>query len=79
MHQYDIRKEELLYMGDDLPDFDAMQMAGIAACPQDAAPEIKAISDYIIPIDGGKGCVRMLIREVLQMQGKWFVSNALSA
>jgi 3-deoxy-D-manno-octulosonate 8-phosphate phosphatase (KDO 8-P phosphatase) len=66
-------------MGDDLPDYDAMQMAGIAVCPQDAAPEIKAIAHYIVPIDGGRGCVRHLLRELLQMQGKWFVSNALSA
>jgi len=79
MHKYDIKKEELLYMGDDLPDFAPMQMAGIAVCPQDAVPEIKAIAHYIVPIDGGKGCVRMLLREVLQMQGKWFISNALSA
>lgn len=78
MNQYDIKKEELLYMGDDLPDYDAMQMAGIAVCPQDAAPEIKAIAHYIVPIDGGRGCVRHLLRELLQMQGKWFVSNALS-
>jgi 3-deoxy-D-manno-octulosonate 8-phosphate phosphatase (KDO 8-P phosphatase) len=79
MNQYDIKKEELLYMGDDLPDYDAMQMAGIAVCPQDAVPEIKAIAHYIVPIDGGRGCVRHLLRELLQMQGKWFVSNAFSA
>lgn len=79
MHKYDIKPAELMYMGDDLPDHEPMTVAGIAACPQDAVEEIKAIADYIVPVDGGKGCVRHLLRELLQMQGKWFASNATSA
>jgi len=49
-----------------------MQKVGFAACPNDAAEEIKSISDYISPKKGGEGCVRDLIEQVLKLQGKWF-------
>jgi 3-deoxy-D-manno-octulosonate 8-phosphate phosphatase (KDO 8-P phosphatase) len=68
---YDIRSEEALYMGDDLPDFEVMQRVGLPCCPQDAAPEIKAISHYISHKNGGEGCVRDIIEQVLKVQGKW--------
>ncbi|MFN3528308.1 MAG: KdsC family phosphatase [Bacteroidia bacterium] len=79
MAQYGFKAEELLYMGDDLPDYACMKLCGISACPQDAAPEIRELADYVVPVDGGKGCVRHLLREVLLMQEKWFQSNATSA
>jgi 3-deoxy-D-manno-octulosonate 8-phosphate phosphatase (KDO 8-P phosphatase) len=62
---------EVLYMGDDLPDFDVMQLAGLPCCPQDAAPEIAAISQYISPRKGGEGCVRDVIEKVLKLNGHW--------
>ena len=68
---YDLRDEEVLYMGDDLPDTEVLQRAGLSCCPHDSAPEIRAIVDYISPIDGGKGCVREVIEQVLRAQGKW--------
>lgn len=68
---YNIKPEQALYMGDDLPDFHVMQMVGLACCPQDAVPEIKSISHYISHKDGGKGCVRDVIEQVLKVQGKW--------
>lgn len=68
---YNIKPEQALYMGDDLPDFHVMQMVGLACCPQDAVPEIKAIAHYISHKDGGKGCVRDVIEQVLKVQGKW--------
>ena len=68
---YDLRDEEVLYMGDDLPDTEVLQRAGLSCCPHDSAPEIRAIVDYISPLDGGKGCVREGIEQVLRAQGKW--------
>ncbi len=69
--------ENALYMGDDLPDYGAIKKAGIGACPKDAAEEIKSLADYISPIEGGKGCVRDVIEQVLKSQGKWFDENEL--
>lgn len=71
MNKYSINKEELLYMGDDLPDFEVIQQAGIRACPVDAAPEIKRLCNYISPIPGGKGCVRDVIEQVLRCKMDW--------
>lgn len=70
-----LRKElalsEILYMGDDIPDFSCMRIAGIAACPSDAAFEIKEIASYISPLRGGYGCVRDVIEKVLKLNNKW--------
>lgn len=68
---YDIKPEEVLYMGDDLPDFYAMQKVGLPCCPQDAAAEIKEISRYVSHKKGGKGCVREVIEQVMKVQDKW--------
>lgn len=66
-----LKKENILYMGDDIPDFPVMQLVGLPCCPQDAVPEIKNISKYISHKKGGKGCVRDVIEQVLKVQGKW--------
>lgn len=68
---YDIKPEEVLYMGDDLPDYYAMQKVGLPCCPQDAAAEIKEISRYVSHKKGGKGCVREVIEQVMKVQDKW--------
>lgn len=68
--KYALIDEEILYMGDDIPDFEVMQKVGLAACPQDAAPEIKAVSHYQSPLNGGKGCVRDIVEQTLKVQGK---------
>ena len=68
---YQIKAENVLYMGDDIPDFHVMQLVGLATCPQDAAPEIKSISSYISHVNGGKGAVRDVIEQVMKVQGKW--------
>ena len=67
----EISKEQTLYMGDDIPDFPVMQLVALPCCPQDAVPEIKAISKYISHKNGGKGAVRDVIEQVLKVQGKW--------
>ncbi|HEX7411324.1 MAG TPA: 3-deoxy-D-manno-octulosonate 8-phosphate phosphatase [Bacteroidales bacterium] len=71
-----IQPEHVLYMGDDIPDYEVMLKAGVPSCPADAAQEIKAISKYISHFDGGKGCVRDVIEQVLKIQGKWMNDDA---
>lgn len=66
-----INPQHILYMGDDIPDVPVMQLVGLAACPQDAVPEIKALSHYISHKNGGKGCVRDVIEQVLKVRGDW--------
>ena len=68
---YSIDAKKVLYMGDDIPDFHVMQLVGLPTCPQDASPEIKAISHYISHKNGGKGSVRDVIEQVMRVQGKW--------
>jgi 3-deoxy-D-manno-octulosonate 8-phosphate phosphatase (KDO 8-P phosphatase) len=69
MHQ--LRDEEIVYIGDDLPDHEVMSKVEIAVCPNDAAKEIKEIADYISPKNGGEGCLRDIIEQVLKVQGNW--------
>jgi 3-deoxy-D-manno-octulosonate 8-phosphate phosphatase (KDO 8-P phosphatase) len=66
-----IKKENVLYMGDDIPDYPVMSIVGLPCCPQDAVPEIKNICKYISHKKGGKGAVRDVIEQVLKVQGKW--------
>lgn len=68
---YDIQPEHVLYMGDDIPDFLVMKLVGLPTCPQDASPEIKAVSKYISHKNGGKGAVREVIEQVMKVQEKW--------
>mgnify|MGYP003624551189 CR=1 FL=1 len=63
--------EEILYMGDDIPDYNVMTKVGLPSCPKDAVPEIQNISLYISQKKGGNGCVRDVIEQVLKVQGKW--------
>ncbi len=59
------------YMGDDFPDYECMRLVHLAACPTNAAPEIRDISHYISPIKGGEGCVRDLLEKILRVQKQW--------
>ena len=68
---YDLTPEEILYMGDDIPDMDVMKAVGLLCCPNDAVPEIREMCDYISLKDGGEGCVRDIIEQTLRSQGKW--------
>jgi len=62
---------EVVFMGDDIPDYKVMLAAGVPTCPSDAAMEIKSVAAYISRYAGGKGCVREIIEQVLKSQGKW--------
>jgi 3-deoxy-D-manno-octulosonate 8-phosphate phosphatase (KDO 8-P phosphatase) len=66
-----LRFEEILYMGDDMPDLPAMSVVGLPACPADAAPEIREAVQYISPVNGGNGCARDVIEKVLKLNDHW--------
>jgi len=68
----------ILYMGDDIPDFEVMKMVGLPACPADADSEIKQISDYISDKKGGEGCVRDVIEQALRLHNNWMDHEAFS-
>lgn len=71
LDRYQLKPEEVAFMGDDIPDLEVMKMVGLACCPKDAAPEIQEISLYISQKEGGKGCVRDIIEQWLKVHGKW--------
>ena len=66
-----LEKEQVLFMGDDMPDLPGMSVVGLPACPADAVTEIREIAQYISPLNGGFGCVRDVIEKVLKLKGDW--------
>ncbi len=72
--RYGLSDEEVIYVGDDIPDYEVMQVVGCPCCPRDAAPEIQALSTYISDKDGGMGVGRDIVEQVLRAQGKWMSS-----
>ena len=77
--QHRLSWDEVLFMGDDIPDHTSMQLAGLPCCPADAAPEIKQVSQYISPITGGKGCARDVIEKVLKLNGQWDLDTTVAS
>ena len=71
LEKYNLNHENVLYMGDDIPDIPVMQKVGLASCPNNAVPEVQQAAKYISNIKGGEGCVRDVIEQVLKVQGKW--------
>lgn len=71
-----LKWEETLFMGDDIPDLEVMKLVGLSACPADAVPEIKAVSTFISTINGGKGCAREVIEKVLKLNNDWVMDAA---
>lgn len=69
--KYGLDTSEILYMGDDIPDYPVMELVGLPCCPNNAAQEIQAISKYVSHVNGGEGCARDVIEQVLKVQGKW--------
>jgi|TARA_B100000424_G_scaffold128310_1_gene97119 3-deoxy-D-manno-octulosonate 8-phosphate phosphatase (KDO 8-P phosphatase) len=69
--KHNLNNEDILVMGDDLPDIPIIKAAGLGCCPQDAAPEVKSICDYVSQDFGGKGCVRDIIEQVMKIHNKW--------
>ena len=73
--KYGLSDEEVIYMGDDIPDYEVMKRCGCPCCPADACPDIKDISVYVSDRIGGHGCGRDVIEQVLRAQGKWLSSS----
>ncbi|MDA9015202.1 HAD-IIIA family hydrolase [Flavobacteriaceae bacterium] len=71
MDNHDLNPEEILYIGDDVPDIPVMEKVGLGCCPSDAVSDVKAMADYVSHKKGGEGCVRELIEQVLRVQRKW--------
>lgn len=71
MERHDLKPEEILYMGDDIPDYQIMERVGLPVCPADAVPEIQALSRYVSPFNGGRGCVRDVVEQVMKVKGMW--------
>lgn len=77
--KHNIKPNQAVYMGDDIPDLTPMKLVGLPCCPQDAVPEIKSVSKYISHKKGGEGCVRDIIEQVLKVQGKWISNGSAQA
>ncbi|MBN1184705.1 MAG: HAD hydrolase family protein [Bacteroidales bacterium] len=78
LEKNNILPTDVLYMGDDIPDYKIMSIVGFPTCPCDAAEEIKLIADYISDRRGGEGCVRDVIEQVLKIHGKWMDGDAFN-
>lgn len=74
-----ITANEVLYMGDDIPDLKVMKLVGLPTCPADAVDEIKEISTFISPYNGGKTAARDIIEKVMKIQGRWHDENPNAA
>jgi 3-deoxy-D-manno-octulosonate 8-phosphate phosphatase (KDO 8-P phosphatase) len=74
-----ILPNQILCMGDDVPDYDYLQLADLPCCPADAVQEIKTIAKYISPYKGGEGCVRDVIEKVLKLRGHWNLDTSVKA
>ncbi len=75
MSKYNLKAEEVIYVGDDIPDYEVMKEVGCPCCPKDACAEVKALSVYISDKDGGRGVGRDIIEQVLKVQDKWMTSK----
>jgi len=74
-----LNEQDMLYMGDDIPDYAAMQHVGLACAPSDAAPEIRHIAAYISSFGGGQGCVRDVVEKVLKLNGQWDLDQSVAS
>ena len=72
---FNINPDQVLYMGDDVPDIPVMEKVGVSTCPQDALPDVKRVVDYVSHKKGGDGCVREIVEQVMRVQDKWVFSK----
>ena len=73
--RHGLKDEEILYVGDDIPDLEVMRECGLPCCPKDAVPEVKAVARYISYAEGGYGCGRDIVEQVLKVQGLWMADE----
>ncbi|MBS1668462.1 MAG: HAD hydrolase family protein [Bacteroidetes bacterium] len=79
LQEHELKNEELLFMGDDIPDLSAIKMAGLGCAPSDAVPEIREAAKYISPFIGGMGCVRDVVEKVLKLNSCWDLDEDLAS
>lgn len=75
MQRYELHPEEVAFVGDDVPDIPAMDMAGLSVCPHDACSDVRSVARYISPVDGGYGVARDLLEQILRAQDKWLTDK----
>ncbi len=78
LEKHNLKSSDVLFMGDDIPDFEVMKQAGVPACPSDADSEIKQVAVYISDKKGGEGCVRDVVEQVLRLHNNWMDTDAFS-
>jgi len=74
--KYNLKDENIIFVGDDIPDFQIMKICGLPCCPADAVPEIKAISKYISFVKGGEGVARDILEQILKAQDLWMKDHS---
>ena len=74
--KHKLSPEEILYMGDDIPDYEVLKLVGVSSCPADACEEVRGVVHYVSHRNGGYGCVRDVIEQTMRVQGKWFDTDA---
>jgi 3-deoxy-D-manno-octulosonate 8-phosphate phosphatase (KDO 8-P phosphatase) len=79
MLQHGLNSQQVLFMGDDIPDYEALQLAGVPCCPSDAVTEIRSFSKYVSPFGGGQGCVRDVIEKVMKLNGHWSLDTSVKS
>lgn len=79
LREHQLSPHQVLFMGDDIPDYEAMKEAGLPCCPADAAPEIKQVSLYISPVPGGQGCARDVIEKVMKLNNHWVIDTSVAS
>ena len=77
LQHHNLKWKEILYMGDDIPDYDVLKMAGLPCATADAVPEVLQAAKYISPFPGGRGCVRDVIEKVLRLHGNWDLETSV--
>lgn len=79
LREHALRADEVLFMGDDIPDLEVMKYCGLSAAPADAVPEIRAIAAYISTYKGGEGCVRDILEKILKVRGDWHPDTQIAS
>ncbi len=79
LQRHNLQWKNMMYMGDDIPDYDVLIMAGLACAPSDAVPEVLQVAKYISPFPGGRGCVRDVIEKVLRLHGNWDLETTIAS
>lgn len=72
---HNIKEEAVLFMGDDIPDIEMLGKVGLPVCPSDAAHQVKEVCQYVSDKNGGEGCVRDILEQVLRVQDKWDIAK----